>query len=240
MEHQGRELRHELKFAINDIEHRYLRSRLKTLINQDLNVDSSGDYHIRSLYFDNYADSSYIDKEAGVFQRGKYRIRIYNKEDTVIKLEYKEKFDSYIAKTSRTISRSLYEQILHRQIRFSQVKEDPFMLKFYLETKMNLLAPKVIVDYIREPYVYPAGNVRITFDKKLKAGIRELDIFAREPLMMTPQFSGTMILEVKYDDYIPEFIRRGLNLARHQQLAVSKYTICRDLRSAFDWRERNI
>lgn len=240
IEYQNRELRNELKYSINDLEYNYLKSRLKTIIDHDKNVNEKGEYHVRSLYFDDITNSSYNEKEYGVFQRKKYRIRIYNKNDDIIRLELKEKFGKYISKSSRKIDKDLYYGIIQNKINISNFKDDDFLLKFYLEIKMNNLRPAVIVDYVREPYIYKNGNVRITFDKKLQGVINTNDIFHTSPMVVSPKLDGNMILEVKYDDYLPEFIRRELRMSRHQIMAISKYTICRDLKNSIRWEEKII
>ncbi len=236
MEYQGKTLRHELKYAINHLEYSYLRSRLKTVMQTDRNASSNGDYHIRSLYFDDLANSAFEDKEAGVKVRGKYRLRIYNHSDQIIKLEFKEKFNNLISKSSRTVSRTFVEKILQQKLHFCDVQADPFLQDFYLAVRMNGLRPKLIVDYIREPYISRMGNVRITFDKQLQAGISQNDLFGKLACA-SPILTGSMILEVKYDDFLPEHIRSNLQLARHQLMAVSKYTLCREFKNSLNWKE---
>lgn len=240
MDYKGKILRHELKYSINNLEYAYLKSRLKALLKTDLNVNELGDYHIRSLYFDDLTNSSYNEKEDGVFKRKKYRIRIYNKTDNIIKLELKEKFGKYISKESRTISRKQYEEIINNKLNIYDYKDDLFLLEFYLQVKTSILRPKVIVDYLREPYICKQGNVRITFDKELMTATNTIDIFHSSPVLISPIMDGDMILEVKYDDFIPEYIRNLLSLARNQHLAISKYTICRDTKNAMNWGEKSI
>ena len=240
MEYNGKTLRHELKYAINNLEYSYLKSRLKTIMDSDLNVNEAGEYHIRSLYFDDIVDSSYNQKENGVFQRKKYRIRIYNRSDSIIKLELKEKFGSFISKASRTISRKLYEEIINNTVCIENFKDDQFLLEFYVQMRTNTLRPKVIVDYIREPYISQFENVRITFDKELKVVTNTNDIFHDSPVLISPIITGDMILEVKYDNRLPEHIRSALQVARNQQLAISKYTICRSMKNALNWEEKII
>jgi hypothetical protein len=230
-------LRHELKYAINNLEYACLKSRLKPLIYADEHVLENGEYHIRSVYFDDWSDSAYNEKEAGDFQRAKYRIRIYNKEANLIRLELKEKFSNVTAKSSRIITRELYDQIMNRRLTLALLQNDPFLTDFYLAVKTKGLEPKVIVDYVREPYIHRFGNVRITFDKRLQAGINSTDIFNPSLLLTSPIQPGSMILEVKYDDLFPTFIHRNLDLSSHQQLAISKYTMCRSLKNALDWKE---
>lgn len=238
MEYHGHVLRNELKYLINDLEYTSLKSKLKTIMKLDKNTGDEGEYHVRSLYFDDLMNTAYDEKEGGVFHRKKYRIRIYNKDEGFISLEKKEKFGKYVSKTSRSISKDLYYNILKKTHNFNEFKDDSFLLEFYLETKMKGLEPVVIVDYIREPYVYKYGNVRITFDKNLQTLINTNDIFERLPLYASPFLDGAIILEIKYDEYLPELIRRELKMSHHQLLAVSKYTICRDFKNSIYWKER--
>ena len=44
--------RHELKFFISRHDHIILANKLKSLMGRDKNADETGNYHIRSLYFD--------------------------------------------------------------------------------------------------------------------------------------------------------------------------------------------
>lgn len=238
MEYQGRVLRHEIKYAISNLDYTYLRSRLAVLMGVDQNAGPRGDYQIRSVYFDDYEDSSFYEKMSGEFGRKKYRIRIYNNSDALIRLELKEKFDRYITKSSRVISRDLYQCIMGNKMNLALVKDDEFLLKFYLATKMVCLEPKVITDYTREPYIYPWGNVRITFDKNLRAATNTTDIFDRNAIYGAPLLPGSLIMEVKYDDYLPAFIHKGLRLVRHQHMALSKYTICREFKNSLNWKEK--
>lgn len=146
--YQGRQLRNELKYAINNLEYSYIKSRLKTIMTPDENADENGEYHIRSLYFDDLTNSSYHEKEAGVLYRKKFRIRTYNKSDSIIRMELKEKFGKYISKTSSRISKDLYYEIFENELDISSFNSDMLLLKFYTEMKMNVLRPVVIVDYI--------------------------------------------------------------------------------------------
>lgn len=238
MAEQARELRQELKYAINYKEYACLQPVLASLASRDVHAGAQGEYHIRSLYFDNVTNAAYHEKESGVFQRAKYRIRIYNHSDSRISLELKEKFGFSTAKSSQAISRAIYGKIMTGSLRFSDVEGSPLLTDFYLKMKLEGLRPAVIVDYVREPFVCPAGNVRITFDKVLQTPINSLDLFAPAQIIVPAFTYGSLILEVKYDDFLPRHIQRSLQLSSHQKLAISKYTICRDTKDALDWKER--
>jgi len=237
MEYNGKTMRHELKYAINQLEYHYLKPDLRQILDLDHHASQTGSYHIRSLYFDDPFNSAYEDKEAGVKDRGKYRLRVYNRSDHLIKLEYKQKVNNLVAKTSTSISRELYEKIMRRSLVFKDVQHDPLLSDFYLAIRMQGLAPKLVVDYLREPFISRMGNIRVTFDKHLQAGLNRNDLFG-DIVSASPILPGSMILEIKYDDYLPEHIRKSLQMARHQLLAVSKYTLCRECKNALTWKER--
>ena len=105
-------LRHELKFYINEMQYHLLRNALDRVLDRDPNGDENNEYHIRSLYFDTVYNDALYDKLDGVQNRDKYRIRIYNYSDKVIRLERKSKHGDYISKLSCGISRDLAEQII--------------------------------------------------------------------------------------------------------------------------------
>ena len=103
--------RNEWKYLISTSEKEVLNLRMKPLMKLDPHAENGG-YLIRSLYFDDYWNSAYAEKEAGVLMRKKYRIRIYNNNDKFIKLERKKKFGSYIYKESAPLTREEVEKIL--------------------------------------------------------------------------------------------------------------------------------
>ena len=237
MGYEGRLLRQELKYTIGEHDYVLLRERMHGLLRPDEHAGPEGEYRISSLYFDNISNDAWFDKESGLQNREKYRFRIYNGQDDLIRLELKEKFGQSTAKSSRVVDRDFYEAAIHGSLKYSQTSDDPFLRRFYLRWKLEELRPCVIVEYIREPYVCRTGNVRVTFDKRLCAVINTIDLFADNQTRASPPAFANMILEVKYDDFLPLHIRELLRLSGHQRLAISKYTICRELKNALDWKE---
>lgn len=225
---QGKQLRNELKYYINYEEYFYLKNRLATMLKIDENSIKDYGYHIRSLYFDDMYGTALKEKEAGVMYRKKYRVRIYDKEDKNIKLERKDKYGEYITKLSERITRDqFYELINGGNINFlldsgSQLKKD-----MYVNIRTRLLRPAVIVDYERETYVLNEGNVRITFDKKIQAGINTPDIFSRDIINVDVLPPNTLVLEVKFDDFLPDYVRKLLRIPSYERCAISKYVLCR-------------
>ena len=220
--------RHELKYYINYHDYVLLKNTLKPLLSLDRNAGEDGDYHIRSLYFDDAYETALAEKMAGSDIRSKFRIRIYDFSDDIIKFEKKFKRGQYIGKTSLLITRDECEALIAGDCSCLEGRSEPLAEEIFLQMKNNLLRPRVIVDYHREAYVSPFENVRITFDKDLKAGLWLTDIFNPHAPTMPVLEPGTMVLEVKFNRYLPVFIQSVLNNVNSaQRSAVSKYVLCR-------------
>lgn len=225
---KGLTFRHELKYYINYHDYVLLKNTLKPLLSLDHNAGADGDYHIRSLYFDDVYETALAQKMAGYDIRHKYRIRIYDISDNVIKFEKKMKQGQYIAKTSLLISRDECDALIAGDCGCLEGRSEPLAAELFLQMKNDLLKPRVIVDYRREAYVSSFENVRITFDKDLKAGLWLTDIFNPNAPTMPVLEPGTMVLEVKFNRYLPVFIKAVLNnVNAAQRSAVSKYVLCR-------------
>ena len=220
--------RHELKYYINYHDYVLLKNTLKPLLSLDRNAGEDGDYHIRSLYFDDAYETALAEKMAGSDIRSKFRIRIYDFSDDIIKFEKKFKRGQYIGKTSLLITRDECEALIAGDCSCLEGRSEPLAEEIFLQMKNNLLRPRVIVDYHREAYVSSFENVRITFDKDLKAGLWLTDIFNPHAPTMPVLEPGTMVLEVKFNRYLPVFIQSVLNNVNSaQRSAVSKYVLCR-------------
>ena len=220
-------LRHELKYFITPAEMNVLRGVLTPVMQLDPNGNENNEYHIRSLYFDTINDRALEEKIAGVGNRKKYRIRIYNFSDKVIKLECKSKYGDLISKQSVTIPRDLCEQLISGDPEGLQCMRHPLFHDMYRAMRTELLRPAVIVDYVREAYIHPAEEVRVTFDKTLRTGLFSHDMF-NKTIPTYPVFDDPVeILEVKYDEFLPAHIQAILSGITAQRSAISKYTWCR-------------
>ena len=220
-------LRHELKYHITPAELTVLRGVLAPVMQLDPNGNENNEYHIRSLYFDTINDDALEEKIAGVGNRKKYRIRIYNFSDKVIKLECKSKYGDLISKQSVSIPRELAEQLIAGDPDGLQRMRHTLLHDVYREMRTRLLRPAVIVDYVREAYIHQAEEVRITFDKQVRTGLYSVDMF--NPQIPTyPVFDDPMeILKVKFDEFLPSYLQSILSGITAQRSAVSKYTWCR-------------
>ena len=217
--------RHELKYAITYAEAEVLKSRFGVILQLDPNAGSGG-YFIRSLYFDDLWETAYTEKSAGTDSRKKYRIRIYNGQQDVIRLECKRKEGQFIQKISASLSLQELEWMESGQYDFLKGREEPVCRQFYLDHSMRAMHPAILVDYDRIPYVYPYGDVRITLDQHVRAGVFERDIFDLQSPVFEVLEPGQLILEVKFTEYLPDVVRDLLRVDDSEYVAASKYVMC--------------
>jgi hypothetical protein len=197
-------------------------------MSMDVNAESDGSYSVRSLYFDDYYNHAYNDKFAGAVNRCKHRIRIYNYSEKTIHLEKKIKSGQYSYKLSALLTKSQFYNIVQGDYGFLLKSSDNLLNIFYHECMSNFMRPRIIVDYDREPYTMEVGNVRITFDRNIRAGSMGFDIFdANMPTIETLD-PGLLIMEVKFTEFLPNIIRKILPSNAAEYLALSKYILCCD------------
>ena len=219
--------RHELKFYINPGDYLILRGLLDKVLRRDVHGDANNNYSIRSLYFDDAYNAAYLQKLDGVEVRDKYRIRIYKCSDKEIFLERKRKQGELIQKSSVRITRRLCDQIISGDPTGMERAENELVQDMYRQMRTRLMRPVVIVDYVREAYCHPVENVRITFDKQLRTGLFSRDLFNPDLPTVSPLDGQEMILEVKYDRFLPQYIRDILENVPGNRCAISKYVLCR-------------
>ena len=226
---RGAELkyRHELKYVISAAQIPLLKSRIAALMKPDPHAGADGIYSIRSLYFDDYNNRCYYENENGTDPREKFRIRIYNHSTDRITLECKRKEKGKTHKASCPLTLEQAELLIRGKALTQENTLPPLLGKLILQMQTNGLRPVVIVEYERIPYVYKNGNVRVTFDTQIASSTNVTDFFAerlpKRPIMPV----GQHLLEVKFDEFLPDFIYRSLNLGTLQQTAYSKYYLCR-------------
>lgn len=223
-------LRHELKFFITPVQYRVLSGMLRAALHPDPHGDENNQYHIRSLYFDTFGDAALYDKISGAPNRDKYRIRIYNFSDAMIRLECKSKFRDLISKRSTRISRDLAEQLISADPTGLDNTASGLVSDVFREMRVHLLHPVVIVDYLREAWLHPAEEVRVTFDMQLRSGLNSIDLFNPRVPTVPPFDHEEIILEVKYNQVLPPYIADILSFALRDgaaRSAISKYVYCR-------------
>ena len=221
--------RHEYKYLIDEQILVLLRERIRHLISPDPHTGPEGHYSIRSLYFDDYYHTCYYDNENGTDPREKYRIRIYNANDQRINLECKRKENGMTHKTSSPLTRAQADQLIGSTPLPSGSVDNPVLRKFLLEMVKRKMTPSTIVEYQRTAYIYEVGNVRVTFDTNIVAS-QDFDHFFQESVFCRPVLPlGYHLMEVKFDQFLPDFIYQNLQLNCLQQTTFSKYYLCRKI-----------
>jgi len=219
--------RHEMKYVISAAQLPLLKSRIAGIMRPDSHASAEGAYNIRSLYFDDYHNSCYYENENGTDPREKFRIRIYNHSPERITLECKRKERGKTLKTSCRLTREQTELLMQGKAPTLTEELPPLLRKLILKMRTQLLRPVVIVEYERLPFVYKNGNVRVTFDTCV-ASSPDVEHFLSAELPKRPIMPvGQQLMEVKFDEYLPDPIYRSLNLGQLQQTAYSKYYLCR-------------
>lgn len=221
--------RHEYKYPLTHGQILIEDARINAIMSKDIHVGENGFYNIRSLYFDDYENSCYMDNENGVDDREKYRIRIYNHSPERINLELKQKIRGKTSKRSCLITlsqcRALMDGIIPADIR----PEQQVLHKLAYLMAVRLMRPAVIVDYDRVPYVYRPedANVRVTFDSNITS-VNEVSAFLDEKIQgrgVLPE--GQALMEVKFDSFLPDEIHSLLQLEGLTASTFSKYYLCR-------------
>ena len=219
--------RHEFKYLISSAELEIIKTRVKNLLEPDSHTGNTGTYSIRSLYFDDYYNRCFYENENGTDPREKFRIRIYNHSTDRIMLECKRKEHGMTNKTSCLLTVEQTRTLMSGKTVPDIEKQPPLLRKLTLQMLTRRLHPVVIVEYDRIPYVYKNGNVRVTLDTNISSSNsveRFLDeTIPKRPIMPVSQ----QLLEVKYDEYLPDFIHKNLQLNSLRQTAFSKYYLCR-------------
>lgn len=217
--------RHEWKHEITFADMLVLRQRLSAVMKPDTHA-TDGTYFIRSLYFDDLYDTALREKIDGVNMRDKYRIRYYNGDTSYIVLERKSKINGLCSKKSVRISEHDAALLSEQRIVSAEELESPEVRELYAELRSKGLRPKTIVDYTRIPYTFGPGNVRVTIDYNIRCGVLTTD-FLNPDCITVPVPDSPMILEVKWDAFLPEIIRDAVTLPNRRAAAFSKYAACR-------------
>ena len=226
MEETGR-FRHELKYLISAAQIPLLKSRIEPMMSLDPHTGPKGWYTVRSLYFDDIYNSCFYENENGTEPREKLRIRIYPHSPGRIMLECKKKEHGMTSKTGCLIAAEQAECLVQQTALPTEELLPALLRKLDLKRKTDLLRPAVIVEYERIPYVYRDGNVRVTFDCNISASRSFQDFFQAELSRKPVLLSGMHLMEVKFDEFLPDPIYHSLNLGTLRQTAFSKYYLCR-------------
>ena len=217
--------RHEWKHEINVSDMIAIRQRLRAVAKPDSHA-ADGKYLIRSLYFDNIADKALREKLDGINRREKFRIRYYNNDPSLIHLEKKSKWNGLGSKQSVDLTAEEAQAIVDGRLDWMMNSGRPLVQELYIKMQSQGLRAKTIVDYTREPFVYAPGNVRVTLDYGIRTGLGCTD-FLNPDCVTIPAGNAPIILEVKWDEFLPSIIRDAVQLDNRRSAAFSKYAACR-------------
>ncbi len=222
---KGQKFRHEWKIEITPADRVAIRQRMRAVARCDPHA-RDGKYFIRSIYFDNASDKALREKLDGVNLREKFRIRCYNGDSSVIHLEKKSKIYGLCNKLSASLDASEAQKIVDGDLGWMASDSRALVRELYAKMRAQGLRPKTIVDYTREPFVYGPGNVRVTLDYDIRTGL-DCTNFLDPDCATVPAGDEPIILEVKWDDYLPDIIRNAVQLRGRRAESFSKYAQCR-------------
>lgn len=230
--------RYELKYYLNDVQTEGLQNQLSHLMDTDAYCKNEEGYRVRSLYFDSIDDECLYEKQSGILERKKIRLRTYGSDATdTVKFEIKHKNGQLVRKDSVTLDQADAKEICEGNYALLLNYDNPVMNSIYTTFMSGVYKPKVIVEYIRVAYVLPVSNIRVTFDKHLRSNINHLDLFSSVKDSMPVVLEGKQILEVKFDEFFPGYLKRILSGVSAERMAISKYTLARRFHKTHKWED---
>lgn len=219
--------RHEYKYVCDALQNSVLKVRVQGLMSKDSHAENDGAYRIRSLYFDDLEDRCYYENESGIGERDKYRIRIYNGDSSRIMLEKKSKLQGMTLKAACRITEEQCHTFMHGRIPAVSEEMPQIQQQLFEEMQLKCMRPVVIVEYVRYPFVEKNGNVRVTFDENICSS-NEIAGFLKKDLVFRPIMAkGQSVLEIKWDEFLPDYLKKQLQLDSLARSSFSKYYLCR-------------
>jgi len=222
--------RHELKYRIGYGDYLALRARAQALLEADAHAEGSSGYRVRSIYFDNYADTALREKLDGLARREKFRLRFYGADSAHMRLEKKAKQGALCFKEGLRLREAESRMLLSLDTAFMREHPAPLLRALYLKMQTRLLRPRVLVSYFREAYVYGPGNVRLTFDSDIRTSLFTPDFLCgcvETAVGAAEGGADIRLMELKYDDFLPEPVAALVQGAPWRQGAFSKYGAAR-------------
>ena len=217
--------RQEQKYIISGADRALVLSRLRASLQPDPYAVDDGLYRVRTLYFDDPFDSALFDSFSGAPEREKYRLRMYNSDPGFLRLEKKIKRCGGGQKPDVLLLPGECRRLLRGDYEFLREKPEPFAQAAYAAARAGGLIPRCVVDYTRAAFCHPAGNVRVTVDSDVRVS-RNTDAFFTDPFTGVPALeNGACVLEIKFDDVLPDFIPALLGIGDRPRTAMSKYAV---------------
>jgi hypothetical protein len=220
--------RNEIKYYISYIDYIRIKEILSRFLKTDTHAVPGEGYWIRSLYFDTPDNKEYMEKIMGIEERKKIRLRLYDTATERIKLEIKNKYNNYLKKETTFITREQAVMLINGDRSFLLNMYNSILNRAYCFMAEQYYAPVVIVDYMRDAFIENYNNIRITLDRNITACVTDYDIF-KSNLNLFPVFeSSTIVMEVKYDLFLPTWLKMILSCIQTVNAAISKYCYSRE------------
>ncbi len=217
--------RNECKHHITEADAVLIRQRLKHITKPDEFALADGSYVIHSLYFDNCYDKALNEKQAGYNTHEKFRIRYYNRDISFIRLEKKSKINGLCLKESCNITADEVVRILNYDFDWMKTSSQTLILELWSKMQYQLLRPKSIVNYRREAFTYVPGNVRVTIDSDIRGESNIINFLNTDAKGL--KLFNMNILEIKWDEFLPQLIRDIVQLDNIKTRNFSKYAATR-------------
>lgn len=219
-------MREEKKFLISLEEFRNKSHYLDDLMIQDEHNGTHG-YIIRSLYFDTVYDDDFFEKLDGVETRRKIRLRIYDPKNDFAMLEMKQKQGASQKKRSLRMSKHDAQELIKGRYDVLLGYEEEFARECYALMQYKCYRPKTIVQYNRKAYIAKENKIRVTFDNNIVATETNFDLFSENLVMYPVLDKFNVVLEVKFNGFLLDYIRQFINDINKSELSVSKYALAR-------------
>lgn len=213
--------------------------KLQKILDKVLERDSyaqENSYMVRSLYFDSIHNRDFQMKMAGTEIRKKIRIRTYNVDDKKCKLEMKKKNGDLQSKISLWITKEEAKELIKCNFAILNKYFDtiPESIEIYTTLVLGSYRPVVLIEYERVAYTYRLYNTRITFDSNIRSSESNFSLFEKNPIYNSIE-NNQVVLEVKYNEKLMDFISDILKPFHLTKVAVSKYCLGRRVYQDFDY-----
>jgi hypothetical protein len=240
-QHSLQSSRFEFKYIIDEPRAADVRDFVQSYLEPDEFAASSqgNSYQISSLYWDNATRFLYRQTVIGAKNRFKLRVRIYdNNPESPAFLEIKRRVTDVILKERATVTRQGVLDLIARRApdeswllgSNANAKSRAALLTFsHLSDRLGA-GPCIYVSYRREAYVSPESNaIRVCFDRQLMGSPYEHGANLALPTRgARPETGnhGKVILELKFTDRFPTWMREMAHALDLQRTSVPKYVLC--------------